>query len=150
MRRFVYSSTGPLIAAAVVFRLVFCPAGLCANTMPGSSGAEETGTVHVGMEMEKASDASPCHGSKESENSMPSHAPGSEHSGSSASCCNNETVNRAPATPVLAEPVLLAEALPLPNLYSALRPVLISNVTIEKMRPPDSVRLHVQNQQFLN
>ncbi|MEQ8350018.1 MAG: hypothetical protein RH862_00940 [Leptospiraceae bacterium] len=153
MRKLVYNSTGPLIAAAVVFRLVFCPAGLCANTV-AQSWTEDSST-HT---------SAPCHDTQDNSSDTKADAligspnlldaplfdpSKSKDSDSRASCCNDETVSEAPFTPALASPVLIFQRLAVPEIHltSGLSGLLEEPILSDSS---PGIPLHIQNQQFLN
>jgi len=161
VRNLVYRTTGPLLGAAIVFRLIFCPADLCAHTMAGQAEAEtpsaaqhsESSRIDTGRATTTASVVStdsrsgqnhgqPCHGEKSQDQT---DAPAS-----GASCCNDETVTDAPFSPALSINEVLLD-----RLAAAVRqPLELATYRTEivdfQSGPPDGLRLHLKNQTFLN
>ncbi|MBI41351.1 MAG: hypothetical protein CMF59_17280 [Leptospiraceae bacterium] len=117
-----------------------------------SVSSDVHGMLERSMNMNAADNASglPCHGSNRAGEARETGSEDSSKSHESASCCNNETVNDAPAQPAMARPILLFERLPAPITISYQTTQVQNVASVEVSRPPDSVRLHVQNQQFLN
>lgn len=134
----------------MVFRLVFCPAELCAHTMAENTNSEtqaaESKDQASASLMPGASAASPvgeepCHGKKSEQQT---------DSKTGASCCNDETVTDSPTTPALSITEVFLERLAAVVRQPVEFSVLNEASADYRSGPPDGIRLHLKNQTFLN
>ncbi|MCB1139279.1 MAG: hypothetical protein KDK23_11010 [Leptospiraceae bacterium] len=135
MRRRFYTASGSALILAVLLRLVFCPADLCARS-PSVFGPADNPSQPSKMEGQQQ----PCHGEKS--------APQSDER-DAKSCCHDETSPDVPNGVALPMPEMESVRLPL-ELFSpeSVGQICLRN-TPEPNRPPGPA-LYLKISRLLN